>query len=179
MKNHQIVRTLLLAGILFMTTLVASSQSIIAYATITSAKSGPIKGNGIGANEGKIECTGFMYGVTIPHDVSTGMALGKRIQQPVRIIKMIDAATPQLLQAAYNNEVLKSVVIEFVKRSATGQMAVFYKITLTNATISAVSQNINEKTNTPSEEITLSFQKIEVTSTEGNKTASDDWTAAH
>jgi type VI secretion system secreted protein Hcp len=182
MKKDQIYRSLLLAILLLATTLIASAQSVIAYMTIDGAKAGKFKGGALTkGNEGKIECIGFNYSVSSPHDMATGMATGKRMQQPVRIIKTFDSSTPQLLTALYTNEVLKTVVIEFYKRSQTGMEVPFYTITLTNATISAIAQNggtAPEKvgtSNIPNEEISFVFQKIEVNYKDGNVSAADDW----
>jgi len=182
MKKDQICRGLLFAGLLVTMTLFASAQSVIAYMTIDGAKTGKFKGSSTGrGNEGKIECIGFNYSVSSPRDVASGQATGKRIHQPVRIIKPFDSSTPQLQNALYTNEVLKTVVIEFYKRSPTGMETPFYTITLANATISAIVQNggtASEKVgmpNVPNEEISFVFQKIEVNYKEGNISASDEW----
>jgi type VI secretion system secreted protein Hcp len=180
MKKNQICRSLLLAGLLFTTTLFASAQTVIAYVSIEGAKTGQFKGGSMTrGNENKIECIGFNYAVSSPHDVASGQPTGRRTEQPVRIIKPFDASTPQLLQALYTNEVLKTVTIEFYKRAANGMETPFYTIKLTNATISAIVQTggtASEKaSNIPSEEISLVFQKIEVTNTEGKTSATDDW----
>jgi type VI secretion system secreted protein Hcp len=181
MKKNQIYRSLLLAGLLLTTTLFASAQSVIAYMTINGVKTGQFKGGALTkGNENKIECIGFSYSVSSPHDAASGRVTGKRVEQPVRIIKSFDSSTPQLLQALYTNEVLKTVTIEFYKRSAAGLETPFYTITLTNATVSGITQNggtASEKTTAlPSEEISFVFQKIEITNIEAKTTAADDWT---
>ena len=182
MKKKQIYRSLLLAGLLLTTALFASAQSVIAYVTINGAKTGAFKGSAITTgNEGKIECIGFSYSVSSPHDAASGQATGKRVEQPVRIIKSFDSSTPQLLQALYTNEVLKTVTIEFYKKSATGMETLFYTVTLTNATVSAIVQNggtASEKTTAlPSEEVSFVFQKMEITNVEGKTSATDSWMA--
>lgn len=136
-------------------------------------------------NEGKIECIGFRYSVAVPHDAASGRASGKRQHSPFVIIKNIDYSTPQLLQSAYNNEVLKSVLIEFVKKSADGKMSTFYKVTLTNASISLISQfggtaqgdsgfNPNS-TGGHYEEVSLTFQNIQIDHLVGNTSVVDGW----
>src|SRR5205085_12033059 len=49
-------------------------------------------------------------------------------------------STPQLLQAAYSNEVLKTVTIDFVKRGMDGKPVIFQTITLSNAFVLKVNQ---------------------------------------
>lgn len=180
MTKNQIYRTLLLVGLLLTTTLFASAQTVIAYVTIDGMKTGQFKGSAMTkGQENKIECIGFSYAVTSPHDMASGQVTGKRVQQPVKIIKPLDASTPQLLQSLYTNEVLKTVTIEFYKRAATGIETSFYTIRLTNATISALVQTggtASEKVSTvPTEEVSFVFQKIEVTNTAGKTSAADDW----
>jgi type VI secretion system Hcp family effector len=91
-----------------------------------------------------------------------------------------------LLQAAYTNENLKSVVIEFHKKSSGGQPGnITYRITLTNASISLISQyggtalpdsNGNLVNNgNMAEEISLNFQNIVVENLIANTSATDDW----
>jgi len=186
-KNHFYHFALLILLCLLMPLFASAqtSQPVIGYATIQGEKTGQFKGNGISeGNEGKIECIGFRYSVTVPHDAGSGKSSGKAQHSPFVIIKNIDYSTPQLLQSSYNNEVLKTVVIEFSKKSSTGQPTVFYRITLTNATISLISQyggtaspdNGTQLNSTyPVEEVSLNFQKIEIENTIGNTSAADDW----
>jgi type VI secretion system Hcp family effector len=91
-----------------------------------------------------------------------------------------------LLQAAYNNETLKTVVIEFYKKSSNGQSTTLsHKITLTNASISLISQyggtatpdnNSNQVNNgNLVEEISFTFQNIVFENLVANTSAVDDW----
>jgi len=187
-KNHFYLFFLLVLLCQF-AALVASAQTnppVIAYVSIQGAKIGLFKGNSITeGNEGKIECIGFRYSVSVPHDLGSGKSSGKRAHSPLVIIKNIDYSTPQLLQAAYSNEILKSVVIEFYKKNAEGRPNVYYKITLTNASISQISQyggtaSAENSTNTvnngnTAEEITLTFQNITIEHLIGNTSAVDNW----
>lgn len=189
MKRKQFYCLALLLLLSFFAIGFASAQTappIIAYVTIEGAKTGTFKGNAVTeGNEGKIECIGFRYSVAVPHDAASGRASGKRQHSPFVIIKNIDYSTPQLLQSAYNNEVLKSVLIEFVKKSADGKMSTFYKVTLTNASISLISQfggtaqgdsgfNPNS-TGGHYEEVSLTFQNIQIDHLVGNTSVVDGW----
>ena len=184
MKKKQIYRIVLLIGVSLFTSLIVSAQTVIAYVTVTAATAGKLKGGAVSkGNEGKIECTGFRYSVSSAHDPATGQLTGRRTQQPVTIIKQFDSSTPQLLQALYTNEVLKTIVIEFYKRSPTGTEVLFYTVTLTNATISSIVQTggtASDKASTtgvPSEEVSFVFQKMEITNVEGKTSAADSWMA--
>jgi type VI secretion system secreted protein Hcp len=191
MKKNRFYHFALLFCLCQFAALFASAQTNppgIAYVSIEGAKTGQFKGNSIAeGNEGKIECIGFRYSVSVPHDTESGKSSGKRVQNPLVIIKNIDYSTPQLLQAAYSNENLKTVVIEFYKKLSNGQPGnISYRITLTNASISLISQyggtafadnnagNLATNGNLV-EEITLTFQKISIENLVGNTTAADDW----
>jgi type VI secretion system secreted protein Hcp len=159
---------------------------VIAYVSIDGAKSGQFRGNSTAeGHEGKIECIGFRYAVTVPHDIGSGHSTGRRQHSPLVIVKNIDYSTPQFLQSAYSDEVLKTMVIEFFKKAADGRLTIYYKITLTNASISQISQyggtsspdgisNMGNSTN-PAEEITLTFQNITIEHLIGNTSAVDNW----
>jgi type VI secretion system secreted protein Hcp len=189
MKKNHFYRVVLSALFCLFATLFASaqtSQPVIAYLSIEGAKTGIFKGNAVTeGNEGKIECIGFRYGVTIPHDVESGRSSGKRQHSPIVIIKSIDYSSPQLLQSAYSNEVLKNVTIEFLKKDREGRTSSYYRITLTNATISQISQygGIASADNTINlnnnggmyEEVSLTFQSIEFDHLIGNTSAVDNW----
>jgi type VI secretion system secreted protein Hcp len=121
----------------------------------------------------------------VPHDAESGKSSGKRQHSPFVIIKYIDYSTPQLLQSAYSNETLKSVVIEFTKSDQQGRPTIYYKVTLSNATISQISQyggiasadnsvNLNSKGG-QFEEVSFNFENIEIDHLIGNTTATDNW----
>ncbi len=186
MKNSNLLRLSSLVIFCQFAALIASAQvnePVIAYATVQGAKTGQFKGSSTSkTNKGKIECIGFSYTVKSPTDAASGLPTGKRMEGPVAIVKHFDGSTPQFLQSLYTNETLKSVVIEFYKKSANGQTVLFYTIKLTNAHIAQVSQyagvsspeKLIPNTN-PNEEIRLTFQKIEVSNIPEKTTASDDW----
>ena len=157
-------------------------QPVIAYVTIQGMKQGQFKGGAMGAKQGTIECVGFSYSVQSPVDLASGMPTGKRQHSPVVIVKHLDGATPQLLQAAYSNEALKSVTIEFTKRGPDGRAMIYQTIQLSNASISRVSQYGGTASpdklipnNGILEEISISFQKIEITNNDAKTTAADSW----
>jgi type VI secretion system secreted protein Hcp len=155
------------------------------YVTIDGAKQGAFKGEGsTPATKSKIIGLAFSYGVTSPRDPATGLPTGKRQHAPVAFVKAWGAATPQIFQACTTNEVLKSVLFEFLETLPDGKEAVAFAITLTNAAVSAVTLEIPGPPAVPAgatqelQEVSLTFQKIEIRSLLGQTSTVDDWTSA-
>jgi type VI secretion system secreted protein Hcp len=152
------------------------------YVTIKAAKQGTLKGQGSGREKDKIPGVAFSYGVESPRDAASGLPSGKRRHKPVVITKEWGAASPQLFQAAVTNEVLTSVLIEFLSTNSLGKEEVNYTVELTNVSISGFEGSLHLGENAGPivdtrelERITLEFQKITVTSVTGGTTATDDW----
>ena len=186
-KNHFYYALMVFLGCQFSALLVSAqaNEPIIAFATITGAKSGDIKGSSMmKETEGMIECVGFKYTVRSPRDPASGLPTGKRQEGEIIIAKHLDVATPLLLNVLYTNETLKSVNIRFYKRNPAGQTVLFQTIQLTNASIAEIAQNggtflpdksvPNANTN---EQISFTFQKITITNMEAKTSAMDDWEA--
>src|SRR5690349_9689461 len=101
------------------------------YITIHSKVHGPLRGNDKDRWDGALLT--FSYGVESPRDISSGQASGKRQHQPVTITKEWGASSPQLFQALWTNEVLDSVVIEFVAPDGSPPKKKSRRIQLSNA----------------------------------------------
>lgn len=171
---------LLLTFILINT--VISSQTIILSAEGT--KQGKFKGESNRVKfADKSEINGYLQEVTSPRDAGSGLATGKRIYQPIIILKQSGAASPQFFQALTTNEILKKVVIDFYKADPSGIEQNHYSIILDNVTVTGYKQFIgpleNEKFNPANtvlyDEIKLIFQKITVEEKIGKTMATDDW----
>jgi type VI secretion system secreted protein Hcp len=162
-----------------------TEEPVIAYVTVQASRQGQLKGSAQGpGRQGQIECIGFTYSVQSPRDMTSGLPTGKMERMPVTIVKYMDGASPQLLQAAYTNEDLKTVTIEFTRKGMDGRMAVFETIRLTNATISKVSQYGGVSSpdklipnNLPMEEVSFTYQKIDIENMESKTSATDNWSA--
>ncbi len=125
-----------------------------------------------GAKGGAIAGLGFSYGVKSPRDVATGQASGKRQHGPIVVTKVVGTASPQIFQALTTNEVLKSVGIELPGGEGSG-----YTIKLSNATVSELKQ-YTEVLNGQAmvlEDVSFTFQKIEVQDPGTKTMAIDDW----
>ena len=123
-----------------------------------------------------------MSQICSPRDAATGQASGKRTHQQLVITKEWGASSPQLFQACVTNEVLKSVLLEFVRTNANGEEYVHHTIKLTNASVAKHHQFIKSDAKNDGkhdvhelEEISFSFQKIEIENKDGKTMAADDW----
>lgn len=156
------------------------------YVTIEGTKQGKFKGESVRQSQrDKTPGLRFQYMVMSPRDVATGQASGRRQHQPIVITKAWGVSSPQIFQALVTNEVLKSVVIEFWRTNPNGQEYLFQIIRLTNSTIASIRQYANVAN--PGEplggtlyheleDISFTFQRIEIFNQEGKTMAMDDWT---
>jgi type VI secretion system secreted protein Hcp len=157
-----------------------SYSAVNAFIKITADKQGVLKGEASSeTHKDKMEVLSFSYGVVSPRDVASGQATGKRQHQPIRIIKEWGAATPQLFQALVTNERLPSVTIEFYHADSLGMVSLYHVIRLTNAYITGLRQfkdPADANGNSPElEEVSFTYQKIEMENKDGKTMASDDW----
>jgi type VI secretion system secreted protein Hcp len=134
-----------------------------------------------GGQQGKIEGIKFFYQVSSPRDVATGQATGRRQYSPITFTKEWGAASPQLVQAAVTNEVLRSVTFEFVKTNLNGKEITYETITLTNATVASIKRYIAIPIGTEPpdqralEDVSLTFQKIEIKNAVAGTASTDTW----
>ena len=164
--------------------------------SIKGTKQGQFKGESPRQSaQDKVEALSFSFEVASPRDAATGLASGKRTYKPLQITKQIGASSPQLFQALTTNEVLKTVTLEFMKTNPSGEEYVYYTIKLTNATIASLRQHTAGDDGTGGtggtggsksasaadtlqlEDVSFSFQKIEIESKDGKTMAVDDWHA--
>lgn len=152
-----------------------------AYVTIKGAKQGTFAGDGSGGkNKDRIAMFSFEFELQSPRDAATGQASGKRQWKPIVITKEWGAATPQILTALATDEVLTSVLFEFIATAPQGQEQLDHSIQLTNASIADfrdTAQNVPPPLGTnlrALDQITFTFRKIEVTDKSG-KTFVDYW----
>ena len=80
-----------------------------------------------------------------------------RKHKPIVLTREVDAASPKLWQALSTNEVLKSVVIQLVKKTPDGKETIDRTITLKNATISKIDKSVPKQ-----EEIAFSYEDIQI-----------------
>jgi type VI secretion system secreted protein Hcp len=153
------------------------------YITAQGQKQGTFKGDDAGKDKGRIALTAFAMDVLSPRDASSGLPSGKRQYKPIMVRKEIGASSPQFLQAMATNEVLTSVLIEFLSSNAAGLATLDYRVELTNAIVSEFKQSIDTAAaggppidTRRLEEIQFVFQRITASDPPGKTAFSDDWT---
>lgn len=154
------------------------------YVTIRGVKQGVFKGQTTAAGH-QDEIMGFQYEfqLSAPVNASSGQASGRHQYTPITFTKVLDASSPQLIQAASSNELLSLVEFDFVHSGPDGKEAIYQSIKLTNATISSVKEymgfpGLNGQSDPRQlEDVSFTFQKIEISNNDGKTTAIDDWSA--
>jgi type VI secretion system secreted protein Hcp len=100
----------------------------------------------------------------------SGVASGKRIWQSITIVKEKDSASPKLFQAFTLNEGELRVKLELNPSGKSPKTIELQDARITNI------HNVRQG-GKPAEEIELTYQKIEVTYSNGKKSYADDWEA--
>ena len=163
-------------------TTVAAQAAYEFYMTVEGVKQGKLKGE----NQpfpGAIGCLGFQFQVEAPRDVATGQASGKRQYSPLTITTEWGPSSPQLFQALISNEAIKTVECQFFSSTPTGTQQPYATIRLTNAVVSKVQYRLETSSQglgPPGallEDISFTFQKIELQSQGGLTTSMDQVTA--
>lgn len=159
------------------------------YVSIKGKTQGDFSGESIRVEHAKkIAGLSYSHEITAPRDVASGRASGKRQHGPITFTKEWGAATPLIFSALVRNEILETVLFEFYNTSETGEEQLYHKITLTNATVSKIRQITGTGESAGSaktqatydthelEEVSLTYEKIEVENVIGKTLAVDSWT---
>jgi len=166
---------LLASSLLIAAAIAASASASAAYSflvTVTGQKTGKF----VGPSNGKIPALAFSYSVRSPRDPASGQATGKRQHSPVAFTKPWDATSPLFFNSIVSNENLTSVLFEFSQPDDKGVSQVYQTVKLTNASVAGLTRRASAGA-TDLEDITLTFQNIEITHVTGGITASDSWAA--
>jgi len=156
-------------------------MALNAYLKITGQKSGQIAGGVTQkGREGSIYVDDLAYGVVSPRDPASGLPTGRRQHQPVQVTVPTGRQTPLVFNAAVTNENLTMVEVDFWLPGAGGRglETLAFTLKLTNASISEFDLNLETDTSGSSsllDKYSFTFQKIELTWTDGGITAEDDW----
>ena len=171
--------------------LIISCQLSNAQGTMVMAVEGNVQGkfkpeSDFGSKfSDKIEVLGFVFEVSSPRDIATGMASGKRTYQPIIVWKKMGESSPQFFQALITNEPIKKITIEYHKPDPSfggNSKVLSYTVLLENAAISSYKQVMGplagEKFDGTAndmiyDEIRVSFEKITVTENKGKGMATD------
>jgi type VI secretion system secreted protein Hcp len=159
------------------------------YVTIEGTTQGAFKGEcPRKQHSDKVAGLSYTHEIKSPRDVATGQASGKRQHGQIKFSKEWGASSPQLFQALCTNEVLPTVLFEFVKTTREGKEEIYHTIRLEDATIASVQYSTGAGSDSAGsskttatydthelETVALSYRKIEVESKTGQTMASDDW----
>lgn len=125
--------------------------------------------------QGSIELLGYEHSVITAREAGSGLATGRRQYQPLLIRKRIDKASPLLMKALSQNQVVEAE-LRFYRPNPTGDGTTehYYTIKLTNARIASV-EHASDASSPPMEEVTFVFHTIQWTYTNGGVTHEDTW----
>jgi type VI secretion system Hcp family effector len=114
-------------------------------------------------------------------DTATTIARGNRQREQIKITKESGAASPQFHLALATKEVLREVVFEYFHPDpkGSGKNVLFYRIILTNAEIAGIQKTAGGAVQSAKEleQISFTYQKMEVVTSPGGAGAKEDtWT---
>lgn len=119
-----------------------------------------------------------------PVDPTTGVATGVRVHSPMRIVKVVDKATPGFHKALCTGQNLKSVVLDFYRIDPGSRSEVkYYTITLTNARIVDVQPYMpmsfvpTNESYRHMEQVSFVYEKIEWSWLPDSAVEMDQWRA--
>jgi type VI secretion system secreted protein Hcp len=143
-------------------------------ASFTMTIEGTKQGVFAAAKGGNMAGLRFGYGAKSPRDAASGQASGKRQHGPVVVTKLVGTGSPQIFQALTTNEVLKSVVVVLPGEGGTA-----YTVKLRNAFVSEIKQytDVVNGLAVVLEDVSFTFQRIEVEDPATKTMAMDDWMA--
>ena len=144
------------------------------YVTIEGQQQGKFTGETLDKGHERASVgLAYSHEIKSPRDAASGQATGKRQHQPVTFVKEWGAATPQLYRALVTNEVLKTVLFEFLQPVKGEGKKVYFTVLLTNAHIVGIEQHAEGGTEL--EEISFTYQKITWTHVLSKTMAQDTW----
>lgn len=144
---------------------------------VKGQKTGVFKGDSLQKGHAdQIVVSAFALDLVSPRDPATGQATGRRTYKPIMVTKEMDQSSPQFMNAAATNENLLTVVINFYETTRTGAEVNFYRVTLTDAHITEVSQHTAGST--VDEDVFFVFTKIEEDSLTGHTSFTDEFVTA-
>ncbi len=160
-------------------------MSFQCYISIKGKQQGQFKSETkkTGRSDKYMEFIAFKMGSSVPVDANSGAAAGFRQHKPLVVTKERGAASPQILQAHWRNEVLPEIIIEIVGRSEDGAKEVVQeRITLKDAIVVSVDRysESHAKATVASdvdylEDIAFRYRSIMVENPAAGTSTSDDW----
>jgi type VI secretion system secreted protein Hcp len=183
-SHHRILGSIVTAWLALATSAFAQSSSAnsTVFMSLVGQKSGVITGEVTQkGREGQHALLAYSHEVVSPRDPATGLPTGKRQHQPFRVVKLINRASPVLLNVLATAERLTTVTIDVWSPSATGTEVKVLTYTLTNASLVSLRPWMPNKSDTaaasypPAEELAFTYQTITVLFPNGGISGQDDW----
>ena len=159
---------------------VSANAAVSFHVQIDGKTQGKFKGEGTGEKLGNIPSLHLAFEVKSPRDPASGLPTGKRQYSPIVITKEWGASSTQIFRALINNELLKTVVLNFYKPSANGMEVLFETWTLTDASVSDIKSYQSPLVSGDAysgkalEDVSFSFRRIEILNQETKDVVVDD-----
>lgn len=124
------------------------------------AKSGLVKGEASGEHADEVLLTGWSWGMQARTSMGTGGTAGKASLQEIQFAKIVDKATPILMTALRNNDVVRQAVLTM--RKSGNPPHEFFVMTVKQGRLTELQIGVSQDGILPTETWTLSFREIEV-----------------
>lgn len=109
------------------------------HISLTGQNQGVIEGScTVAGKEGTSVVVEFEHDLYIPLDPLSGQPTGRRVHQPLRVVKFMDKATPKLFQALCTGEHLTEVMLKWYRIDPTGNEEHYFTTRLEDAVIVAI-----------------------------------------
>jgi type VI secretion system secreted protein Hcp len=161
------------------------AQSSSGTSTVFMSITGPdgvLEGEVLQAGrEGWHRLQAYSHEIVSPRDAASGLPTGKRQHKPFRIVKLINRSSPLLLNAMVKNDTLPTVLVSVWTPTLAGSEVILLTYKLVNASVASIRPWMPNKNDPstreypPAEEISFTYQKIELEFHNGGIIAEDDW----
>jgi type VI secretion system secreted protein Hcp len=153
-----------------------------AYLTVTGNTQGEMQGScNIKGHEDTMMINEVHHSIEIPKSPQTGLPTGKRIHNPLKVMKNIDKASPKLFQALCSGEQLSDVKLSYYRISPAGKEELYFVTELKNAIIVSIDylkRDVLDPLSGPhgdEEVVSFTYETIIQTWTPDGIEAQDSW----
>ena len=137
-------------------------------------------GNTIKGQEDTIAVLSLASGLSTPFDLGSGLPTGRRVHEPLTIVKNLDKASPLLFLVAIQNENLKQVDCVFYRTEVNGAgvLTPYFRVKLQNARIVENDVSGSAQVNAGMREtIRIAYERILVEALPNGPSAEDEWSS--
>jgi type VI secretion system secreted protein Hcp len=119
------------------------------------------------------------FAVSVAHDAATGAPTGRRMHEPLSLLKRTGPATPEFQRALVTRETLAEVIFDCYGDDASGKSVLAASVKLTNAAVASIDFEMPDvrdhaQASAPlTDLIALTFEQIEIA--RRTSSVSDDW----